>query len=234
MVTAFKRSFVSLMLLATVSIVCMTGNVEPIEAKTEPLRIGVALALGGPASPLGQAALQGLKLAVEQYAEKGGFEVAGKMYMPELLINDTGGSPANGVAQAEKLVYKDKVNVIFGCIYSPVAVPMLAVTQPAKIIQVSNATSWEDHLGKSGNDYMFKLMASQADTARSYIPAVVKKLNIKTAVMILPNNDAGRTYDKTYRIYGEKSGVKMLRNLFLRSKTPGILSDSDQNRSDES
>jgi hypothetical protein len=49
--------------------------------------------------------------------------------VPELLVNDTGGSPANGAAQAEKLVMKEGVKVLFGCTYTPAAVPMLAVTQ---------------------------------------------------------------------------------------------------------
>lgn len=188
------------------------------QPKPEVLKVGVALALSGPTAPLGQAALQGLKLAVEQYSEKGGFEVAGKRYVPELLINDTGGSPANAVAQAEKLVNKENVKLLFGCTYSPAAVPMLAVTQPAKVIQISNSTSWETHLGKPGNDYMFKLMASQDDTAQAFIPLVVKKRNIKSAVMILPNNDAGRTYEKTYKAYGERSGVKVVETFFYDPK----------------
>jgi branched-chain amino acid transport system substrate-binding protein len=203
--------------LATLSL-CMTVAETHAQAKPEVLKVGVALALSGPTAPLGQAALQGLKLAVEQYAEKGGFEVAGKKYVPELLVNDTGGSPANAVAQAEKLVNKENVKMLFGCTYSPAAVPMLAVTQPAKVIQISNSTSWESHLGKPGNDYMFKLMASQDDTAQAYIPLVVKKRNIKSAAMILPNNDAGRTYEKTYKAYGEKSGVKVLETFFYDPK----------------
>ncbi|MFO1291886.1 MAG: ABC transporter substrate-binding protein [Rubrivivax sp.] len=188
------------------------------QSRPETLKVGVALALSGPTAPLGQAALQGLKLAVEQYQEAGGFEVAGRKFLPELLVNDTGGSPANGVAQAEKLVLKEGVKLIFGCTYSPAAVPMLAVTQRNKVIQISNAVSWEEHLGKPGNDYMFKLVASQDDTARQYIPLVVKKLAIRSATMILPNNDGGRAYEATYRSYGEKNGVKMLETFFYDPK----------------
>ncbi len=188
------------------------------QSRPETIKVGVALALSGPTSPLGQAALQGLKLAVEQFTEAGGFEVAGKKYVPELLVNDTGGSPANAVAQAEKLVMKEGVKLIFGCTYSPAAVPMLAVTQRNKVIQISNSTSWESHLGKPGNDYMFKLVASQDDTARQYIPLIVRKLGIKTATMILPNNDAGRAYESTYREYGEKNGVRMLETFFYDPK----------------
>ena len=213
-----KRSFRLMRIYAATLFLGAMFAGAPAQAKPEVLKVGVALALSGPTAPLGQAALQGLKLAVEQYAEKGGFEVAGKKYIPELLINDTGGSPANGVAQAEKLVNKENVKLLFGCTYSPVAVPMLAVTQPAKVIQISNSTSWEKHLGKPGNDYMFKLMASQDDTAQAYIPMVVKKHRIKSAVMILPNNDAGRTYEKTYKEYGVKSGVKVLDTFFYDPK----------------
>ncbi len=212
-----RRRFLLSFSLAAAGILAAAPIVSQAQSPT-PYKVGVALALSGPTSPLGQAALQGLKLAVEQYAEQGGFEVAGKKYMPELLVNDTGGSPANGVAQAEKLVMKEGVKVLFGCTYSPAAVPMLAVTQRNKVIQVSNSTSWESHLGKPGNDYMFKLVASQEDTASKYIPVVARKLKLKSAVMILPNNDAGRQYESTYRTWGEKSGVKMLDTHFYDPK----------------
>jgi branched-chain amino acid transport system substrate-binding protein len=197
---------------------CMAMRTGQVEAKTENYKIGVAVALSGPTSELGRSVVQGLKLFVEQYAEKGGFEVAGKRYMPELIINDTGGSPANGVAQAEKLVNKDHVKILFGCTSSAVAVPMLATTQPAKVIQISNSTAWEKHLGRPGNDYMIKLIASQTDTARSYIPAVVKKWNIKSAVQILPNDDAGRIYEVTYKNAAERNGVKILETFFYDPK----------------
>lgn len=188
------------------------------ESKPETFKVGVAIALSGPTSPLAQAVLEGLKLAVDQYTEQGGFEVAGRKYIPELLVNDTGGSPANGVAQADKLVLKDDVKVLFGCTYSPVAVPMLAVTQPNKVIEISNSASWEGELGKPGNDFMFKLISSQQDIGDKYIPAIVNKLHMKTAVMILPNHDAGRTYEATYRPLGEKNGVKMFETFFYDPK----------------
>lgn len=206
---------------AAVAVLAPTAGISTgarAQSRPETIKVGVALALSGPTSPLGQAALQGLKLAVEQFTEAGGFEVAGKKYVPELLVNDTGGSPANAVAQAEKLMMKEGVKLIFGCTYSPAAVPMLAVTQPNKVIQISNSTSWESHLGKPGNDYMFKLVASQDDTARQYIPLIIRKLGIKTATMILPNNDAGRAYESTYREYGEKNGVRMLETFFYDPK----------------
>lgn len=210
--------FTFVMVLSIVSFVTLGMKAEPAEGKTETYKIGVAVALSGATSGLGHSVVQGLKLAVEQYAEKGGFEVAGNRYMPELSINDTGGSPANGVAQAEKLVNKDQVKILFGCTSSAVAVPMLAVTQPAKVIQISNSTAWEKHLGRPGNEYMFKLIASQTDTARSYIPVAVKRWNIKRAVLTLPNDDAGRIYEGTYKSAAEKNGAKVLETFFYDPK----------------
>jgi branched-chain amino acid transport system substrate-binding protein len=208
----------SITILFVLGLVFIMGFATNTEAKPKKVKIGVALALSGPTSTLGQAATQGLKLAVEQFEDQGGFEVAGEKYVPELLISDTGGVPANGVSQAEKLVHKDKVKVIFGCTYSPVAVPMLKVTQPNKVIQLSNSTSWEKHIAKPGNDYMIKHVASQTDTANSYIPVIVKKWNIKTAVEILPNNTAGRIYAETYANAGKKNGVEMLKPVFYDLK----------------
>jgi branched-chain amino acid transport system substrate-binding protein len=215
-ISKWYSGFVTILFVSV--LVLMMGVAPNTEAKAKKMKVGVALALSGPTSTLGQAATQALKLAVEQFQDKGGFEVAGKKYIPDLLISDTGGKPSDGVSQAEKLVHKEKVKVLFGCTYSPVAVPMLKVTQPNKVIHLSNSTSWQKHIAKPGNDYMIKHLASQTDTARSYIPVVVKKWNIKTAVQILPNNTAGRIYAKTYQKAGEEHGVKILETFFYDLK----------------
>jgi branched-chain amino acid transport system substrate-binding protein len=65
---------------------------------------------------------------------------------------------------------------------------------------------------------MIKLIASQTDTARTYIPAVAKRWKIKTAVMLIPNDDGGRIYDGTYRKAAQKSGVKILESIFYDPK----------------
>ena len=215
----FFRKYFNGFLVIFIAIFSFTVlGTEQIEAKPEEVKIGVALALSGQSAHAGHAIVQGLKLAVDQYTEKGGFEVAGKKYVPELLINDTGGSPANGVAQAEKLVNKYNAKVIFGCTLSHVAIPMLGVTQPAKVIHVSSCTGWEKYIGRPGNDYMFKLIGPQADAARSYIPAVVKRWNIKTVVQIMVNDDPGRMYAEVYGKAAERNGVKVLETFFYDPK----------------
>lgn len=219
MVMKISKWYLSLVTVLLVSVlVSIMGFVPNAEAKAKKMKVGVALSLSGPASTLGRAAVQALKLAVQQFQEKGGFEVAGQKYIPDLLISDTGGVPANGVFQAEKLVHKEKVKVLIGCVSSPVAVPMLKVTQPNKVIHVSTSTAWQRYLAKPGNDYMIKHGASQTDTARSYIPVVVKKWKIKTAAQILPNNEPGRIYEKTYGKAGEENGVKMFKTFFYDLK----------------
>jgi branched-chain amino acid transport system substrate-binding protein len=91
---------------------------SPALAATPPkaIKIGVTAPLTGPAAEAGVALKQGFILAVEEWNAKGGVMLKGfNQKVPvEVIIEDCQSKPEVGVAIAEKLFTRDKVDVLLG------------------------------------------------------------------------------------------------------------------------
>lgn len=91
-----------------------------------PLKIGVLASLTGSAADINKGELDGLRLKLKQM----GYQVGDRKI--ELIIEDDGGDPGAGVTKMQKLVERDKVNLVIG----PFLGHVVAATQ--------------DYIGKSG------------------------------------------------------------------------------------
>lgn len=83
-------------------------------SNTDPVKVGVLFSKSGATSTIGNSQLQGALLAIDEINEAGG--VDGREVMP--VIYDPASDPTLYAVLAEKLISKDKVNVIFGCYMS--------------------------------------------------------------------------------------------------------------------
>lgn len=107
----------------------MTGWAQT--AKT--LNIGVATPLTGPAANVGSNLRNAVLLAAENQNAKGGVTIGGQKYKLNVIVRDTKFDVTVAKAATEELVYKHKINVIFGP--SPVELAsMQAVTEPNKVL----------------------------------------------------------------------------------------------------
>jgi branched-chain amino acid transport system substrate-binding protein len=106
-------------------------------AAANPIRVGIILPLTGGSGGVGQSALIGAQLAVEEINASMGF--LGRPI--ELVIRDDQGKPDVGVAAAESLVLKEKVVATLGICNTGVAVKALEVFQKHRhVLMVSCAT----------------------------------------------------------------------------------------------
>lgn len=78
------------------------------------IKIGIIAPLTGPSAEAGTALRQGAELAAQEINAKGGIEVGGKKVDIELIFEDSTSKPEVGVSVAEKLVGRDKVNMLVG------------------------------------------------------------------------------------------------------------------------
>jgi len=125
--------------------------------------IGVVLELTGPAGAYGQAGAKSVEMAFRDINEAGGV-------LGCALVADTRDSQSQGtiaVDAAKQLVDIDHVPAIIGGIISSVSIPILtAVTAPAKVVQVSPASSSPTltALGREGktNGIFFRTITSDA------------------------------------------------------------------------
>src|SRR3990170_1588631 len=83
-------------------------------APKAPIKIGVFLPLSGPFTSYGQPTLDGMRL----YFDEIGSSVAGRKI--EIVAEDDGSEPAQGLTKIKKLVERDQVSILTGCVVTPI------------------------------------------------------------------------------------------------------------------
>jgi branched-chain amino acid transport system substrate-binding protein len=171
------------------------------------VKVGVVMELTGPAGEYGQAGAKSVEMAFRDLNDAGG--VAGGCK----LVTDTRDSQSQGnvaVDVANQLVQVEKVPVIIGGIISSVSIPILtSVTGPAKVVQVSPASSSPTltQLGRDGktNGVFFRTITSDAlqgvAAAKYALDQGLTKLSV-----VHVNNDFGvnmvNEFSKAYKALG--------------------------------
>lgn len=169
--------------------------------------VGLVMELTGPAGQYGQAGAKSVEMAFRDINDAGGVINGCK------LVTDTRDSQSQGnvaVDVAAQLVQVKKVPALIGGIISSVSIPILtSVTGPAKVVQVSPASSSPTltALGREGktNGVFFRTITSDAlqgvAAAKYALDQGFKKLSI-----IHVNNDFGvnmvKEFSKAYKAMG--------------------------------
>src|SRR5262245_62131976 len=170
------------------------------------ITVGLVMELTGPAGEYGQAGAKSVEMAFRDINAAGGVRGCD-------LVTDTRDSQSQGnvaVDAAPQLVQVKKVPVIIGGIISSVSIPILtSVTAPAKIVQVSPASSSPTltALGRDGktNGIFFRTITSDAlqgvAAAKYALDQGLTKLSV-----IHVNNDVGvnmvNEFSKAYKALG--------------------------------
>jgi len=171
------------------------------------ITVGLVMELTGPAGEYGQAGAKSVEMAFRDINDAGGVIDGCK------LLTDTRDSQSQGnvaVDVAAQLVQVKKVPVVIGGIISSVSIPILtSVTGPAKVVQVSPASSSPTltALGREGktNGVFFRTITSDAlqgvAAAKYALDQGFKKLAV-----IHVNNDFGvnmvNEFSKAYKALG--------------------------------
>lgn len=170
------------------------GNVFAADCK---VTIGLVMELTGPAGEYGQAGAKSVEMAFRDINDAGG--VLGCK-----LVTDTRDSQSQGnvaVDVATQLVQVQKVPVVIGGIISSVSIPILtSVTGPAKVVQISPASS-SPTLTKLGredktNGFFFRTITSDALQGVAAAKYALDQ-GFKKIAVIHVNNDFG------VNLYGE-------------------------------
>jgi branched-chain amino acid transport system substrate-binding protein len=193
-----------LAMAAAAVVMAATGMAQAADCE---VKVGVVMELTGPAGEYGQAGAKSVEMAFRDLNDAGG--VAGGCK----LVTDTRDSQSQGnvaVDAANQLVQVEKVPVIIGGIISSVSIPILtSVTGPAKVVQVSPASSSPTltQLGRDGktNGVFFRTITSDAlqgvAAAKYALDQGLTKLSV-----IHVNNDFGvnmvNEFSKAYKALG--------------------------------
>jgi len=193
-----------LAMTAAAAIMAAAGMAQAADCE---VKVGLVMELTGPAGEYGQAGAKSVEMAFRDINDAGGVNGGCK------LVTDTRDSQSQGnvaVDAANQLVQVEKVPVIIGGIISSVSIPILtSVTGPAKIVQVSPASSSPTltQLGRDGktNGVFFRTITSDAlqgvAAAKYALDQGLTKLSV-----IHVNNDFGvnmvNEFSKAYKALG--------------------------------
>ena len=155
------------------------------------ITVGLVLELTGPAGEYGQASAKSVEMAFRDLNEAGG--VAGCTLKTDTRDSQTQANVA--VDAATQLVQVEKVPAIIGGVISPMSIPILtSVTAPAKVLQVSPASSSPTltALGREGKTggVFFRTITSDALQGVAAAQFAIDR-GFKKIAIIHQNNDFG-------------------------------------------
>jgi ABC-type branched-subunit amino acid transport system substrate-binding protein len=201
-----KHSVIGLTAAAAGIFVPLASGI-PAQAAECTVTIGVVMELTGPAGEYGQAGSKSVDMAFRDINDAGGVDGGCK------LVSETRDSQSQGnvaVDAASQLVQIKHVPVIIGGIISSVSIPILtSVTAPAKVVQVSPASSSPTltALGRDGktNGVFFRTITSDALQGVAAAKYALDQ-GLKRVAVIHVNNDFGvnmvAEFAKAYKALG--------------------------------
>jgi branched-chain amino acid transport system substrate-binding protein len=211
---------------AAMCIASMVGCVGSAQAQ-DVLKIGGVGPLSGGGTAWGLAAQRGIDLAIEAVNAAGGITAGGKSFRLELIMYDDQYTGQGGKVAAERLVNQDKVKFIIGPVGSPPALGVISVTNPAKVIAMTDGYAPQILKNDTPDPYNFRIY----NTNIEFGPPLIKWLKdnvpeIKTVALLAPNDAVGQSVAGPLSEDYRKQGFATVVDLFERGTkefTPLIL-----------
>ncbi|WP_025916980.1 ABC transporter substrate-binding protein [Herminiimonas sp. CN] len=148
------------------------------------VKLGVAAALTGPAAKYGIAIKNGFTLAADEINAKGG--VNGNKLV--LLVEDEQGKKEDAINVFKKLIFQDKVLLVFGPTLSNSAFAADPIANAAKVVAFGTSNT-ADGITAMG-PFTFRNSVMEADVLPVTTRAAVKHFGLKKVAVIYGNDDA--------------------------------------------
>jgi branched-chain amino acid transport system substrate-binding protein len=185
-------------LVAAVILLAWTGAADCGQAAE--IKIGIAEALTGNAAQYGMPIRKGFELAVAEINAAGG--IHGQKL--ELVIEDEQGKKEEAINVFKKLIFRDKVLMLFGPTLSNSAQASDPVAQSAKVV-VFGTSNTADGITSIGN-FVFRNSVTEADILPVTLKMAAGKTGLKKVAVLYGNDDI---FTKS----GYDNFVKALRSL---------------------
>jgi len=177
------------------------------------VKVGNIIPLSGPSASVGQQGKQAREMAVEEINAAGGIKSLGGAKL-KMIYADSESKPEKGVAEAERLINTEKVNVLTGCWNSAVTYPTTAVAERYGIpfiVPVSVA----DKITEQGFKYVFRIAAKDSWWTRdqfAFLKDMEKefKTPVKKLAFVYENGDWGKGFASQWKILAKKGGYKVV------------------------
>ena len=147
------------------------------------IKLGAAEALSGPAGQYGQSIKNGFQLAADEINAAGG--VKGNKIA--LQFEDEAGKKEQAIDVFKKLIFQDKVLMVFGPTLSNSAQAADPIAQAAKVVAFGTSNT-ADGITSIG-DYIFRNSVTEADVLPETLRVAIKHANIKKVAVLYGNDD---------------------------------------------
>ncbi|MFG6431294.1 ABC transporter substrate-binding protein [Roseateles sp. LYH14W] len=164
--------------LAVAAFIALAGVAQAADIK-----LGVAEALSGGAAQYGLSIRNGFQLAADEINAAGG--INGNKLV--LVVEDEQGKKEEAINAFKKLIFQDKVLMLFGPTLSNSAQAANPIAQAAKVV-VFGTSNTADGITSIG-DHVFRNSVTEADVLPVTLSTAVKKLAIKKVAVLYGNDD---------------------------------------------
>jgi len=169
--------------LFAVAVTVATFSGQPAEA-ADKLKIGFLATLSGPPGLYGQALRDGFMLGVEEFGGKlGGLPT-------EISINDAQFKPDVAKQLAERLVKRDRVDIVTGTMYTNVLLAVYDTVVDSKTVLISQSSGPSVIAGKRCSPYFFTT-AGVLEQVSAAVGQYLQDRGVKRVITIAANYQAG-------------------------------------------
>lgn len=156
-----------------------------LSAAEQELKIGLLSTLSGPGAALGNEIKDGFELALEQVGSQFGDVKA------QLIIADDQQKADEGRQAAERLLRRDKVDIMTGMVFSNVLLPVMPRILKNDTIYVSTNTGPADYAGEKCHPNFFTVSWQNEDIPAAMGKYITEKEH-KSVYLIAPNYPGGK------------------------------------------
>lgn len=156
-----------------------------LSAAEQELKIGLLSTLSGPGAALGNEIKDGFELALEQVGSQFGDVKA------QLIIADDQQKADEGRQAAERLLRRDKVDIMTGMVFSNVLLPVMPRILKNDTVYVSTNTGPADYAGEKCHPNFFTVSWQNEDIPAAMGKYITEKEH-KSVYLIAPNYPGGK------------------------------------------
>lgn len=176
-----------------------------LRAQGNTIKIGHLAPRTGFLGPIGDYAVMGVTLAVDEVNQGGG--ILGRQV--ELIAEDSV-NPATASAKAERLIERDRVNLLLGEISSASGLAIAQVAGRAKMLFLQTGCNSDELRGKACNRFMFHVEAANTMYVKTVGRALVRDRMVQGKRWMALTADYAFGHDLlrvTQRFLGENGGT---------------------------